>query len=275
MIVWLASYPKSGNTWVRSFLSSYINPKDSDFILEDLAKIGVFPGNNELNFLRKKFGKYKFTDMASHWDFFQKEIIKENKMRLLKTHNTLCSINGHDFANGINSLGLIYIIRDPRDVVVSYSHHLNLSFEETFKRIANKHAVEKTNDLLDKTLLGSWQNHYNSWKYFPIKKIFLRYEDLSSSTHVSFRKIVFFLNDLCGLIVDEKKITKTVESVKFENLKKIEEDSGFIENPNQKLGKKFFRNGKVGQWKKVLSPNLIKRIETEFKNEMIENNYLN
>jgi hypothetical protein len=57
MIVWLASYPKSGNTRVRSFLSSYINPKDSDFILEDLAKIGVFPGNNELNFLRKKFGK--------------------------------------------------------------------------------------------------------------------------------------------------------------------------------------------------------------------------
>ena len=67
--------------------------------------------------------------MASHWDFFQKEIIKENKISLLKTHNTLCSINGHDFANNINSLGLIYIIRDPRDVVVSYSHHLNLSFE--------------------------------------------------------------------------------------------------------------------------------------------------
>ena len=213
--------------------------------------------------------------MASHWNFFQKEIIKENKISLLKTHNTLCSINGHDFANSINSLGLIYIIRDPGDVVVSYSHHLNLSFEETFKIIANKHTVEKTNDLLDKTLLGSWQNHYNSWKHFPIKKIFLRYEDLTSSAHVSFKKIVFFLNDLCGLTIDEKKITKTVESVKFENLKKIEEDRGFIENPNQKLGKKFFRNGTVGQWGKVLSPNLIKRIETEFKNEMIENNYLN
>ena len=88
------------------------------------------------------------------------------------------------------------------------------------------------------------------------------------------KKIVFFSNDLCESDYRCKTISSTIV-VKFENLKKIEEDSGFIENPNQKLGKKFFRNGTVGQWGKVLSPNLIKRIETEFKNEMIENNYLN
>ena len=79
MIVWLASYPKSGNTWVRSFLSSYINPKDSDFILEDLAKIGVFPGNNELNFLRKNLANINLQTWLHTGIFFKKKLSKKIK----------------------------------------------------------------------------------------------------------------------------------------------------------------------------------------------------
>ena len=143
MIIWIASYPKSGNTWVRCFLSSYVYSNKSNFEFDDLKNIKTFPGSNEINFLKKNFENYKFKDMASHWAIFQKQIIGNNKINFLKTHNTLCTINGHDFTNSSNSLGVIYIIRDPRDIVVSYSHHLNLSYEETFLKMIDSRAVEK------------------------------------------------------------------------------------------------------------------------------------
>ena len=72
MIIWIASYPKSGNTWVRSFLSSYIFNQGKKFNFEDLEKIRAFPSDEEINFLKQKFGNYKFTHMAENWDFFQK-----------------------------------------------------------------------------------------------------------------------------------------------------------------------------------------------------------
>jgi hypothetical protein len=274
MIIWIASYPKSGNTWVRSFLSSYVYSNKSNFEFDDLKNIKTFPGNNEINFLRRKFGNYKFIDMASHWAIFQKKIIIDKKINFLKTHNTLCTINGHDFANSSNSLGAIYIIRDPRDIVVSYSHHLNLSYEETFLKMIDSRTVEKTIDLKDRVLLGTWSNHYNAWKNFPIKKILIKYEDLINDAHLNFKRIIYYLNELYGLPIKEEGLAKSTENVHFKNLKELEKAEGFNENPNIKLNKNFFRKGRVGEWKKVLPVDLVKKIEKEFKNEMIENNYL-
>tara|TARA_B100000767_G_scaffold219908_1_gene208081 strand:+ start:494 stop:1321 length:828 start_codon:yes stop_codon:yes gene_type:complete len=274
MIIWIASYPKSGNTWVRSFLASYVYSNKSDFKFDDLKNIKTFPGNNEINFLRRNFESYKFTDMAAHWAIFQKKITINNKINFLKTHNTLCTINGHDFANNLNSLGAIYIVRDPRDIVVSYSHHLNLSYEETFLKMIDSRAAEKTIDLKDRVLLGTWSNHYNAWKHFPIKKILIKYEDLKNDPYLNFRKIINYLNDLYDHPIKEKRLLKSIKNVHFNNLEKLEKAEGFDENPNINLNKKFFRKGRVGEWEKVLPANLVKKIEKEFKNEMIENNYL-
>ena len=143
--------------------------KHLDF--KDLEKIRAFPADPEINFLKKKYGPYKFVHMAEHWDYFQKNIIKKNKFTFLKTHNALVDVKNFSFTNLDNSLGLIYIIRDPRDVVISYSSHLNLSLEETTNYMTNNTLVEKTPDNFDRTLLTSWSNHYNSWKHFPFKKV--------------------------------------------------------------------------------------------------------
>ena len=155
MIIWIASYPKSGNTWVRSFLSSYIYKNAKSFNFSDLEKIRAFPSDLEINFLRKKYGKYKFTHMAEHWDIFQKNIINKNKYTFLKTHNALVNIKNFSFTNLNNTLGLIYIIRDPRDVAISYSSHLNLNLKDTINHMQNINLTEKTPDNLDRTLITS------------------------------------------------------------------------------------------------------------------------
>jgi hypothetical protein len=128
MILWIASYPKSGNTWVRSFLISYINNSNKPFEFDDLDKIKTFPGNNEINFLRNKFGRFRLVDMAANWNFFQTQINKNKKINYLKTHNALCTLNNLDFTDKNNTIGVIYVVRDPRDVVISYSNHLKLNF---------------------------------------------------------------------------------------------------------------------------------------------------
>ena len=273
MIIWLASYPKSGNTWVRAFIASYIY-SNNDFKFEDLANIETFPSLNEISFLRKKFGNYKFTDMASYWHFFQTEIIKKKKINFLKTHNALITIKNFAFTDIVKTLGLIYIIRDPRDIIISYSNHLNLSYEETFKRMKDLNTVEKTNDQLDRTLLSSWSNHYNSWKYFPSNKLIVRYEDLVTNPLLSFSKIIKYLNKLYELPISDEKIQSSIQNVEFKKLKKLEEKKGFSENPNYNKGKFFFREGKINQWKEILSKDLLKQIDEEFESEMVENNYL-
>ena len=275
MITWIASYPKSGNTWVRAFLCSYFASSDQKFDFKIMNNIPTFPHHYEINLLRKKYDNFNFNNVASNWNEFQKILIKKN-VKIVKTHNALINFNGYDFTNLKNTKGVIYIIRDPRDILISYSNHQNLSYKDVFFKMKNMDHFEKTNDYKDRTLLTSWGNHYSSWKSFPKNNLLIRYEDLSSDPLRYFTKIIKHLNQIYDFEFDKKKIEKSIDQVKFENLKKIEERDTFYENPKENIdkGKKFFRKGKVGQWKSLLENELIKDIEKEFFKEMKENKYL-
>ena len=274
MIIWIASYPKSGNTWVRSFLSSYIFNQGKEFNFEDLKKIRSFPSDEEINFLKQKFGNYKFTHMAENWDFFQKGIIKKNKYTFLKTHNALCNVKGNDFTNLDNTLGLIYLIRDPRDVLISYSSHLNLDLKTTSKLMTNLNIMEKTPDFFDRTLLSSWSNHYNSWKHFPGNKIIIKYEDLIDNPKSTFLTILKFLNKIMDVQINEDLISKTINLVAFKELKKLEKIKGFPENRSLNNNHIFFKEGTKNQWKEKLPKELQFLMIDYFKNEMQENGYI-
>ena len=273
MIIWIASYPKSGNTWIRSFLSHYLYADGERFDFKLIKKIRQFPGDSELNFLRKKNidKKFKFLDLVNHWDFFQTEIAK-NKPVLLKTHNALVTIQNRSFASLKNTLGLIYVIRDPRDVVISYSHHMAKSFEDTFGAMKID-SMEKTEDKLNKTMLTTWSNHYVSWKAFPIDKLFLRYEDLVKDPEKEFTKVIQYLNKICKIEFNKKKILQSIEATNFENLQKLEEKNSFDENPKMTKDQKFFRKGTTNQWRELLSSDLINKIQNEFGQIMKENGY--
>ena len=280
MIIWLASYPKSGNTWVRLFLRSYLSKNKEEFNINqkpnDDFKINRFPNNKMLKEMQIDSGN--FFEIAKNWITVQEKINLNNRLNILKTHNAMCTINKSRFTNQENTLGAVYIVRDPRDVAVSFSHHLGISLTEVVDLMVNEEQLISEKDfVLEKkkigsTLLSSWSNHYNSWKNYNLSKVLIiKYEDLIKKTFEKFYEIISYLNKLQNIEIDEKKILNSIELTKFDNLQDLEKKYGFEETT---LSKTFFREGKIGSWKRELNKDLSKEIEKYFKKEMEELNYL-
>tara|TARA_Y100001960_G_C14508855_1_gene745421 strand:- start:97 stop:909 length:813 start_codon:yes stop_codon:yes gene_type:complete len=270
MIIWLASYPKSGNTWLRSFLTNYINKNTSDFDFNLLDNIKRFPRKELYDELNINFNK--FEEIVKNWINVQEFINLKQEFTYLKTHNAMCTVNNYSFTNKQNTIGFIYLVRDPRDIILSYSHHLGKSVEYTFKIMIDKSAREKLDDKgNDQTILGSWSENYKSWRnYNSVNKIIIKYEDLILNPYETFFKIVSYLNKINGLPIDEKMIKKSIENVSFKNLHNLEKKIGFKE----KAYGDFFRKGKIGNWKNDLNKKITSQIEEAFSEEMKELGYL-
>lgn len=263
MITWIASYPKSGNTWVRSFLTNYFSNSD-DFNFQQLENIKKFP--KESLFKDLNVNKKDFEHIASNWIPMQSLLNLKNKITYLKTHNAMMTINNHKFTDSVNTNGFIYIVRDPRDVLISYSSHMSLDVEKTLEIMTGELSYSE----IDGVIMSSWSTHYNSWKNSDFDKIIVRYEDLVENTKDSFNNIITFLNKTNDLTINEEKINKAILNTNFKELKKLEENEGF----NEAHRNKFFRKGKVGQWKDELDIKIVKKIEESFYKEMKDLGYL-
>ena len=130
MIVWIASYPKSGNTWLRSFLSNYFSG-NSEFNFDQLDNIKRFPRKELYDQLKVNFNK--FSEIVKNWINMQEFVNLKQEFTYLKTHNAMCTVNNHPFTNKENTAGFIYLVRDPRDVILSYSKHLNYDLNKLTK----------------------------------------------------------------------------------------------------------------------------------------------
>ena len=198
-----------------------------------------------------------------------------NRTNFCKTHNAMCTINNYPFTNKENTLGAIYIVRDPRDVVLSYANHLQLSHEETVERMFDSKNGEfqpGEKGEYNSTITGSWSDNYNSWKSYKSSKILIiKYENLIDNSFFYFSKIIKYLSEISEVEYDEKKINQSIEKTAFDKLRSLEEKEGFDEKG---LGKYFFRSGKKGSWKSQLDVNLSRKIRSKFKKEMDELNYI-
>lgn len=280
MIIWLASYPKSGNTWIRMFLRSYFLKDDTLFSLNhkgnESFEAQIFPSMKMLK--NASIDPTKFMDIAKNWIALQDFINLNGKLNFFKTHNGNFTINNHPFTNTDNTIGGIYIVRDPRDVLLSYSHHLGLSHKDTLERMIDMQnfevdeSDENMKGAFKRSILGTWSHHYLSWKSYKGRKIFiLKYEELAENPKKKFYEILEYLKNFFPLEINEERINKSIDITKFENLQKLENKHGFEE---KKKNSNFFRKGKVGDWKANLDPQFVKTIEQNFKKEMIELGYL-
>jgi|TARA_R100001530_G_C4307133_1_gene152003 hypothetical protein len=226
-IVWLVSYPKSGNTWVRAFLSSYLFSKNGEFEFLLLHNIVKFP-------------KYRlFPDCITEPEninirnFLNVNYIDDQKnlKGIYKTHN----MYNKEFTNKNLTSGFIYISRNIKDIIISFSHHYNCSVDEA----------------IDLAIIHQ-KKHYDSWKKFiDVPSLYITYEDLIQNCKKEFIKILKFLK----VSINNKKLEESIKNTNFKTLQTLERKRGFFEAADYKTEneKIFFRNGKVNQWENVFT----------------------
>ncbi len=282
MIIWIASYPKSGNTWIRSLLSSYLYSDNGVFNFDLLEKIQQFPSKQYFEPFTKDFTNIK--KISDYWIAAQDRIRIFNKEPIfLKTHSALCTFENNPFTNKENTSAVIYIVRDPRNLITSFSHHYSLGIDESFDYMKDKNQMLLKNnygqgDFGIATVVGDWATHYQSWKNIKFAPILIiKYEDLIKDAKKVFYSVLNFLSNLISIKIEEKKVINAIDSCSFENLSKKEEKEGFAEaafskNDLKKL--KFFNLGKKNNWENLLDPKIEKKITTIFHKHMKDLGYI-
>ena len=280
MIIWLASYPKSGNTWVRHFLASLIYSNQGKVGLEKLGFIMQYPKRDQFEKLVTSFDD--FNQIKKNWINSQNLINSDNKLSIFKTHHALCSLGKDNFTDKKNTLGAIYVVRDPRNVISSILYHFNLSnTEEALNFIQREdtfigNVKNKVNYPLH-TLIGSWKTNYNSWKFSGKNFLLVKYEDLILNPNTEFKRIANYITNTTNIKFSEEQIKKGIDESSFENLRKFEDKNGFIESikdSENKKRKKFFNLGPRNSWEKSLDKKFVDEIENSFKDEMKELGYI-
>ena len=282
MIIWIASYPKSGNTWLRSLISSYYFSEDGLFNQNSLPLIQQFPQ-------KKYFKSFNYnpeivTDTAKFWISAQKIINKDKKVKFFKTHNALSAINNSKFTDKKNTIGCIYVVRDPRNVITSIQNHYEMTKEESLNFMLNEskfiYDYSIKNDYSNFQFISSWAKNYQSWlnqKIFSV--ILIKYEDLIKDTFETFKKVIEFIELITKSqkAYNEEKAKISIQSTTFEKMKKIERNDGFIEsvlskNETQKIP--FFHLGPRNNWENIFDKNYQKKLNLTFKQNLKELNYL-
>jgi hypothetical protein len=283
MIFWISSYPKSGNTWLRILLASYYYTKDGVYDEKVLKNIDQFPQKkffNDFNYDQKVP-----TDTIKLWIKAQEKINQDKKLKFFKTHNTFGKLNNFDFTNKENSIGCIYVVRDPRNVITSLKNFYELRDDQAFKWITNKnqyiydvHKFEK-DGFSDFQFISSWDTNFESWKMQ--KKIaikIIRYEDLLNETYAVLNDVISFIHQITNSKekIYKNKIKNAVSSSSFSKLKEKEKKEGFSEAPQSKLGGSkipFFNLGPKNNWKIILNDELKEKLNKVFKKQLEELSY--
>ena len=280
MIIWLASYPKSGNTWVRSFISTLMETEDGNSDLRNLKSIPQYPTRSFFSGILKNYEDMH--EIKKKWIPSQDIINLDNKVKFFKTHHLNCKVDEYEFTNLENTQGVIHIVRDPRNVITSIKNHYHINdFEGALKFILNEKnciGFAKNNKITENvfpTIISSWKSHYNSWKKVNKNYLLIKYENLLNNPETEFKKISSYVSKFLELSFDETKILNSIKTNSFENLKRQEEEGKFNEKVADEMSKKdFFYLGKRNNWRELLNKNYIDEINREFNTEMKELGYI-
>jgi hypothetical protein len=261
-ILWLASYPKSGNTWFRAFLTALLN--DGEVDINQMASDGIFSS-------RETFDLVADIDSRDLYDDEAKLMVADVYRCIAAETNALSIIKVHDFfgpdPQGNNLVPedvtqcAIYFIRNPLDIAGSLANHMNFSIEEAINMLNNSDACmagqpgNLNKNMQFRQYLSDWSSHVNSWTLQPSFPVYvIRYEDALINTFESFTKALNFI----GWQYSIERILNAALASGFDNLRKQEEEKGFKEK--QFKTSNFFRSGITGSWEKELNKEQAKKI---------------
>jgi hypothetical protein len=256
-IIWLASYPKSGNTWVRLFLENLLISDESPidinsqkhFITGDTGRpwwLRYFgPQINDMG--RREILGHR-ADMLSYFTGLSEGSV------CLKTHCANARILDCRQIPPESTAAAIYIIRNPLDVVGSLAHFWNASLLGTVRIMADEGFWLGRDRSNVAGFMSSWSAHVLSWtRHEHPNLIVVRYEDMLAKPFQTFERLARH----AGLTPSADEIERALSNSSFGSLKKQEEEAGFVEAPE---GRNFFRKGKAGQWREELKGRLVDRI---------------
>ena len=271
-IFWIASYPKSGNTWIRSFLSSYLYTADGIFNNFDiLDKIIRFESKRFFsNIADSKDILATPGNISKYWIKAQNKIVSNsNEYVFIKTHNFCGEINNNPFTSSKITKGFIYVVRDPRAVAVSFSKHTNESLDQVIDSMLSDKPRYAMNTGGYPSFYYNWKINYFSWKKFSnlVPSLIIKYEDLFNNE--SFFKITKLLDELKIFKSDSVKTLNAITSTSFLKMSSLEKKFGFEESGKNN----FFYKGKKDHWKNILNLKQVKRIELNLEKEMKELGY--
>ncbi|MCP4330959.1 MAG: sulfotransferase domain-containing protein [Alphaproteobacteria bacterium] len=256
-IIWLASYPKSGNTWSRLFFENLLTDGDEEVNINSTKNF--ITGDTSVRWWMRFTGG----DVSQMTDA---ETMRRRPEALtylsslstggviLKTHCACARYLNSHLVSPDHTSGAIYIVRNPLDIVLSLANFWGISTLETIRRMGRTDVRLLRDKNNVSIFMSSWANHVHSWTRRPHPRLLVvRYEDMLSDPMKSFDAMVRHV----GLSPNRDQMTRAIENSSFEKLKAQESRSGFIEAPE---GRKFFRSGRAGQWKSELKPRLVERL---------------
>jgi len=261
-LVWLASYPKSGNTWVRLFLTAYCAHDHCELDINDID-VSLHAGNRDL--FDRVIGLEASELTPAEIDRYRPAVyrqlaIEAEEPLFLKVHD--CWRHNADDAAifpGEATAAAIYIVRDPRGVAPSFASHYNLSLDAAIERMAKvEFGIAARTDRLSSQIhqrIGSWSQHVTSWLdqgELPIHLV--RYEDLHAAPEETFARIL----QAAGLAMEPDRLAAALASSRFERLQAQEVQTGFKE---RRAGSPaFFRRGQAESWREELTEAQVERI---------------
>ncbi len=251
-IIWLASYPKSGNTWLRAFLANYLSNGASPVAINDLPKF--IYGDSHAKHYEQIAGRPLAELSAEDLAVLRGRVhlwLSGSKPHevFVKTHNAMGRMDGAPTITRSATAGAIYVIRNPCDVAVSFAHHYQVAPSRAIELMAQEDNILPPSSGQLAQFLSSWRHHVKGWTETPgLTLHVMRFEDMVQAPEETFAKLVAFL----GLQEDVDRLRRAVSFSSFRELSEQERAGGFVEaRPDGKSA--FFRTGQIGQYRGILT----------------------
>lgn len=271
-LIWLASYPKSGNTWMRAFLANLLIDSPTPVDINQLSRFCPTESGRSLyqRYFKEPLESVAISDITALRPRVQKALAENNKGPVfLKTHNYMGAWFDTPFHN-LEVLGAaIYIVRNPLDIAISAADHFGISIDEAIKRLSTLGMGTNLTKTHIPEVHNTWSIHVDSWALHPNPRLLvLRYEDLLRSPDQHFQRVLDFLK----INLPEERFQRALQRSSFSSLKAQETATGFSEK--SKLSERFFREGKADVWREKLTPDQVRQVINDHHAAMVRYDYI-